>query len=106
MQAVELTPVELARVLIRDGLEAQGAREVLSERCGIEGLDRNPCDLGLAGTKRQRALERDGSEDEEREEQGADQLFHNASLAVREWVGKLARGIVPRKGLTPRTVAA
>jgi len=25
---------------------------------------------------------------------------------VREWVGKLARGIVPRKGLTPRTVAA
>src|SRR5947208_9616048 len=41
LEALELTGVELARILIRDRLEAQGAGQTLCERRRVERLDRH-----------------------------------------------------------------
>src|SRR4029077_9048772 len=81
MEAVELTGVELARVLIGDGLETQGARQALRERRGVERLDCHWRRLGLARAEREGALERDGGKHEQHEEEAPESLFHGA----RRW---------------------
>src|SRR2546425_770133 len=63
MEAVELTSVELARVLIGDGLEAQGARQTLREGRGVERLDCHWGRLGLARAEREGALARPRARD-------------------------------------------
>src|SRR2546425_631756 len=81
MEAVELTSVELARVLIGDGLEAQGARQTLREGRGVERLDCHWRRLGLARAEREGALERHGGEHQQHEEEAPENLFHGA----RRW---------------------
>src|SRR6266404_401006 len=90
MEAVELTSVELARVLIGDGLEAQGARQALRECRGVERLDCHGRRLGLARADREGALERHGGEHEQHDEEAPENLLHGA----RRWrdAARPARG--------------
>src|SRR5438046_1463862 len=81
LEAIELTGVELARILIGDGLEAQRAGQALRERRRVERLDRHRRRLGLARAERERALEYDDREDHHHAEQGAENPLHNSSLA-------------------------
>src|SRR6266496_2204296 len=81
LEAIELTGIELARILIGDGLEAQRAGQALRERRRVERLDRHRRRLGLAGVEREGALEHDDREDHHHDEQGAETLFHSA----RKW---------------------
>src|SRR2546426_9552955 len=60
LEAIELTSVELARILIGDGFEAQCAGQALRERRRVERLDRHRRRLGLAGGERERAAEGTG----------------------------------------------
>src|SRR5439155_12097559 len=53
LEALELTGVELARILIRDRLEAQGAGQTLCERRRVERLDRHRRRLGLSRVARE-----------------------------------------------------
>src|SRR2546422_9622056 len=89
LEAVELTGVELARVLVGDGLEAQGARQALSERRGVERLDRHRGGRRPARAEREGALERGGGEDAQHDEEGDGKDVHNAALprrrAARRW---------------------
>src|SRR3989442_4707578 len=78
LEAIELTSVELARILIGDGFEAQCAGQALRERRRVERLDRHRRRLGVAGVERERALEYDDREDHHHDEQGAETLFHSA----------------------------
>src|SRR6266566_3684268 len=101
LEAIELTGVELARILIGDGLEAQRAGQALRERRRVERLDRHRRRLGLAGVERERALEHDDREDHHHDEQGAESLFHDASLAdVRGPRSSRDSGHPARGGLT------
>src|SRR5881396_1053982 len=78
LEAIELTSVELARILKGDGLEAQRAGQALRERRRVERLDRHRRRLGLARPEREGALEHDDREDHHHDEQGAETLFHSA----------------------------
>src|SRR6185295_5494472 len=81
MDAVELAGVELTRILIGDGPEAQSAGQALGQRRGIERLRRYGRHLGLARADRVGALERDGGEHHQHNEEGEENLFHGA----RSW---------------------
>jgi len=81
MEAVELAGIELTRILIGDGPEAQGAGQALGQRRGIERLRRYGRHLGLARADRVGALERDGGEHHQHDEEGDENLFHGA----RRW---------------------
>ena len=102
LEAGELTGVELGRVLIGDGLEAQRAGQTLCQRGGIERLHRHGRRRRLARAEREGALEHDGGEHEHQDEQrGADGFFHGA----RRWRdgARRARGpLGPLIDYTPR----
>src|SRR2546430_10194439 len=101
LEAIELTSVELARILKGDGFEAQCASQALRERRRVERLDRHRRRLGLAGVEREGALEHDDREDHHHDEQGAESLFHDASLAdVRGPRSSRDSGHPARGGLT------
>src|SRR2546422_220043 len=78
LEAIELTSVELARILKGDGLEAQCASQALRERRRVERLDRHRRRLGLARGEREGALEHHDHDDYNHDEQGAETPFHNA----------------------------
>src|SRR5256885_7381129 len=101
LEAIELTGIELARILIGDGFEAQRAGQALRERRRVERLHRHRRRLGLARAERESALERDDREDHHYDEQGAESLFHDASLAdVRGPRSSRDSGHPARGGLT------
>src|SRR5439155_175949 len=84
VEPVELTGIELGRVLIGNGLEAQGAGQALSERRGVERLHHNRSRLKLARAEGEGALERDGGEDQDPEEDGADDHSGNHGRLAEE----------------------
>ena len=98
VQAVELTGVELAQVLVGDRAEPDRAREPPGERERIKRLRRDGRYLRLARRELQRPDDRDGRDEHEGTQQCDESLFHNAPPVRGNWDEEARAGVLVRQG--------